>query len=87
MRENQKQTETPKKIVYSKLSLSWYLAGIYLDIMRGLGIFSCDKEFKRLFGELRDYVDKQFFLQCEGEINDIFVVAEQIIKSDKINYN
>ncbi len=43
MRENQKQTETPKKIVYSKLSLSWYLAGIYLDIMRGLGIFSCDK--------------------------------------------
>ena len=73
--------DTPQKTVYSKLDLSWYLAGTYLDIMRGLGAFSCDKEFNRLFGELRDYVDKKFFSQCDGDINDIFVVAEQIIKN------
>ena len=77
----QHKSEATTKIIYNKLDLSWYLAGTYLDIMRGLGAFSCDKEFNRLFGELRDYVDKKFFSQCDGDINDIFVVAEQIIKN------
>ncbi|MDE5562688.1 MAG: hypothetical protein K2J01_03985 [Clostridiales bacterium] len=76
--------DTPQKIVYSKLDFSWYLAGTYLDILRGIGAFSCDKEFSRLFTELRDYVDKRFLSQFEGEINDIFVIAEQIIPTNEI---
>ncbi len=84
--ENEKttQTKTPQKIVYSKLDFSWYLAGTYLDILRGIGTFSCDKEFNRLFNELRDYVDKQFTMHCQGDINDIFVIAEQIIPANEI---
>lgn len=75
------RSETTAKIVYSKLDYTWFLAGTYLDILRGIGYFSCDKEFNRLFCELRDYVDKQFTLHCQGDINDIFVIAEQIINN------
>lgn len=78
------QSKPTKKTVYSKLDFSWYLAGTYLDILRGIGCFSCDKEFNRLFCELRDYVDKKFTMHCVGDINDIFVVAEHIIPVDKI---
>lgn len=77
-----RQSEEPKK--YCKLKLSWYLAGIYLDILRGIVYISCDKEFNRLFGELRDYVERQLLSQFEGEINDIFVVAEQIIPTETL---
>lgn len=76
------QSGTTTKLVYSKLDYSWFLVGTYLDIMRGIRCISCDKEFSRLFDELRDYVDKKLTMQYEGDINDIFVIAEQIIKSD-----
>ena len=75
------QSQSEKKTVYSRLDLTWYLAGAYLDIVRSLGNFAHDKEFNRLFGELREYVDKQFFLQCDGEVSDIYVVAEQKIST------
>lgn len=78
------QSETTAKIVYSKLNFSWYLAGTYLDIMRGIGCFSSDKKFCGLFNELRDYVDKQLTKHCQGDINDIFVIAEQIVPSVNI---
>lgn len=71
--------DTPQKVVYTKLDFSWYLARTYLDIMRGIGVFSRDEEFNRLFTELRDYVNKKLSLPCAGDINDIFVVTEQII--------
>ena len=73
------QAEQTKKTVYSRLNISWYMVGAYLDIVRTLGDFSRDAEFNKLFGELREYVDKQFFAQCKGEISDIFVIAEQTL--------
>lgn len=81
--DSQKQSEPTNKTVYSRLAFSWFLAGTYLDIMRGISCFSSDAEFNRLFNELRDYVDKKLTLQCVGDINDIFVVAEQTIPADK----
>lgn len=77
--EKSTQMKTPQNIVYSKHDFSWYLAGTYLDIMRGISCFSDDKECSRLFNELRDYVDKKISLPCQGDINDIFVIAEQIV--------
>lgn len=79
--ENLAKPQSEKKTVYSRLDLSWYLAGAYLDVVRALGNFSRDEEFNRLFTELRNYVDKCFFEQCQGEISEIYVIAEQKLSS------
>lgn len=75
--------KSEKKIVYSKLDYCWFLAGTYLDIMHGIGYIFSDDEFNRLFGELRDYVDKKLTMPCVGDINDYFVVAEQIVPTNE----
>ncbi|MDE6029006.1 MAG: hypothetical protein K2F90_01640 [Clostridiales bacterium] len=73
-----------KKTVYSRLDISWYMMGAYLDIVRSLGNVARDEQFNKLFEALREYVDKQFFAQCQGEVSDVFVIAEQSIKGDSI---
>lgn len=72
------QPDAKKKTVYTRLDMSWYLISAYLDGIKGL-CRNDDKEFNRLFNELRDYVEKQFFDSCEGEIADLYVIAEQIV--------
>lgn len=69
-----------KKTVYTRLDMSWYMISAYLDGVKSL-CRNDDKEFNRLFNELRDYVEKRLFDSCEGEIADLYVIAEQIIKS------
>lgn len=77
---NTKHNPTKTKTVYTRLDFSWYLISALLD-----GLSSqCrtdDKEFNRLFSELRTYVENKFFSCCDGEITDMFVVAEQTVNN------
>lgn len=71
-----------KKLITTNHDLTWHLIDAYLEGFKTLNI-DMDIEFKRLFNELRNYVNSKLKFNGKGDVIAQYVVTQQIPLSNQ----
>ena len=66
-----------KKIIITKHDLYWHFIELYLEGFCVLNIYA-DKEFYKLFRQLKEYVNGKIKYCGKGDIVEEYIIAEQL---------
>ncbi|MDE6276191.1 MAG: hypothetical protein K2M75_06625 [Clostridia bacterium] len=65
-----------KKVIVTKQDLYWHSIEVYLEGFYILNIYA-DKEFYRLFNQLKEYVNNKLKFNGSGDIVEQYVITKQ----------
>lgn len=83
------QTESTSNVTITKQPLAWHFVQTYLELLHSFPEVMADKQFRKLFNKLKNYVNSLLDLTQNGDIEEMYVTIEQIenIPSNTLSQN